>query len=399
MDGDGASCRAVVVLHAAVRIMPLQTTSEQELLRETTARFLDEQVPGSEIRRRRDDPAGFAATYWRRGAELGWTSLLVAEEHGGGSVSGGGLVDLTLIAHEFGRRAAPGPLVATNVVAAALGAAGSDAHASVLAGLLSGASTAAWCLAERRPNDRLGAIALDIGLDGGDVVLSGVKRPVEAAAQASHLLVTGRTVTGLAQVLVPADAVGLSIEPMHSVDLARRFAVVTFDRVRLPADAVVGGVGRADEQVERQLQIALVLLAAESVGAMQRGFDMTVAWAFDRYSFGRPLASYQALKHRFADMMAWLEGSHAVTDAAAAAVDARAPEAGELVSVAKAYVGDYGAELLQDCVQLHGGIGVTFEHDLHLLLRRLTANRALYGTPAEHRRRITDLLEAREEAA
>jgi len=379
--------------------MQLQLTSEQELFRETTARLLDDHVPASEIRRLRDDPAGYDEGYWRRGAELGWTSLLVDEQHGGGSVSGRGLVDLTLIAHEFGRRAAPGPLVGTNVVAAALSAHGSEAHAPVLASLLSGASIAAWCFGEPRPNDGLGAIGLEIRRDGGDVVVSGVKRPVEFAMQASHLLVTGRSGDGLAQVLVPAGAAGLSIEPMHSVDLTRRFGVVTLDRVRLPAHAIVGEVERADAAIERELQIALVLLVAESVGAMQRSFDMTVAWALDRYSFGRPLASYQALKHRFADMKSWLEAGHAVADAAAAAVESRSPEASELASVAKAFVGDYGSELLQDCVQLHGGIGVTFEHDLHLFLRRVTLNRALYGTPAEHRRRITDLIERRAEAA
>ena len=138
------------------------------------------------------------------------------------------------------------------------------------------------------------------------------------------------------------------------------------------------------------------MLNAESVGAMQTGFDMTVEWAFDRYSFGRPLASYQALKHRFADMFSWLEASHAISDAACAATEAAREDAAELVSAAKAYIGQYGAELLQDCVQMHGGIGVTFEHDLHLYLRRLTVDRALAGTPADHRQRIAALLVARE---
>jgi alkylation response protein AidB-like acyl-CoA dehydrogenase len=142
-----------------------------------------------------------------------------------------------------------------------------------------------------------------------------------------------------------------------------------------------------------------VVANSETVGAMQAAFDMTVEWGFDRYSFGRPLASYQALKHRYADMLAWLEASHAISDEAALAVAAEAPEAGRLVSAAKAFVGQYGAELLQDCVQLHGGIGVTFEHDLHLLLRRHTVNAALHGTAAEHRQRITDLLEHEEAAA
>lgn len=129
---------------------------------------------------------------------------------------------------------------------------------------------------------------------------------------------------------------------------------------------------------------------------MQAAFDMTVEWAFDRYSFGRPLASYQALKHRFADMLTWLEASHAIADAAAGAVEARAPDAGELVSVAKAFIGDYGAELLQECVQLHGGIGVTFEHDVHLFLRRFTVNRTLAGTPADHRQHLATMLDQQE---
>ena len=133
----------------------------------------------------------------------------------------------------------------------------------------------------------------------------------------------------------------------------------------------------------------------KSAGALQSGFDMTVEWAFDRYSFGRPLASYQALKHRFADMMSWLEASHAVSAAGCAAVQRESDEAPELVSAAKAYIGQYGVELLQDCVQLHGGIGVTFEHDLHLYLRRVIVNRAMAGTPADHLQRIAGAVDAR----
>jgi alkylation response protein AidB-like acyl-CoA dehydrogenase len=377
--------------------MLLQLSSDQEFFRETTAKFLKELVPVGEIRRLRDDPAGHDPSYWRRGAELGWTSLLVSEEHGGGSISGSGLVDLTVVAHEFGRHAAPGPLVPTNVVAAALSAAGS--HGDLVAGLLDGSAVATWCYGEGPPNGTLGGVGLQIRVEGDELVLSGVKRPVESAAQASHLLVTGRTGDGLTQVVVPADAPGITITPMHTVDVTRRFAVVAFDEVRVPADAVLGQVGKADPDVERQLLHALVITNAEAVGTMQTAFDTTVEWAFDRYSFGRPLASYQALKHRFADMKSWLEGSHAISDESAAAVAAGRADAAVLASSAKTFIGEYGAELMQDCVQLHGGIGLTFEHDLHLYFRRHTVDRALYGTPAEHRQRITDLVEQREELA
>ena len=378
--------------------MLLALSSDQELFSETTVKLLDELVPVGELRRLRDDPMGFDRDYWRRGAELGWTSLLVGEDHGGGSIGDHGLVDLALVAYEFGRHAAPGPLVVTNVVAATLSETGHRGD-QVIGGLLSGAEMATWCLGEAPPNDRLGNITLEVREEGADVVLNGVKRPVESAVGSDHLLVTGRTGPGLTQVLVPAGAAGVSVAPMHSVDMTRRFAVVTFDDVRLPATAVVGDAGAADEQVDRQLQRAVALLNAEAVGAMQAAFDMTVEWAFDRYSFGRPLASYQELKHRFADMKTWLEASHAVSDAATGAVADGSPDAWEFLSTAKSFIGDYGSELLHDCVQIHGGIGVTFEHDLHLYLRRHTLDRALYGTPADHRQRLADIIETQERPA
>ncbi|MGA8724458.1 MAG: acyl-CoA dehydrogenase family protein [Acidimicrobiales bacterium] len=368
--------------------MLLQLTPDQEFLQETTAKFLDEQAPVAEIRHLRHDPAGFDERFWRRGAELGWTSLLVSEEHGGGSVSGQGVVDLSLLAYEFGRRAAPGPFLSTNVVAAALDVGGTDAQRPVLDGLLTGEAIATWCDREPPPHDELGAVTLEIRADGQELVLNGVKRPVEFGGQAHQLLVTGRTGEGVTQVLVPAHAPGVTVVPLQTVDLTRRLATVTFDDVRVPREALVGDLGRASDAVERQLQLALVILASETVGAMQTAFDMTLQWAFDRYTFGRPIASYQALKHRFADMKASLEASHAIADAAAAAVQARSTQAGELVSTAKAFIGERGTELMHECVQLHGGMGMTFELDLHLYLRRATLNRVLYGTPAEHRRRV-----------
>jgi alkylation response protein AidB-like acyl-CoA dehydrogenase len=380
--------------------MRADLTDDQAFLRDTTARFLDERAPSGTLRALRDDPLGYDPDFWRQGAALGWTSLLVDERHGGGSVSGRGLVDATLLAHEFGRHAAPGPFLPCNLVAGALSAIPSEAGAALLERLLDGSSVAAWCFAEGRPGGhRPEGVTLEVRVEGGEVVVSGTKRPVEAAMPASHLLVTGRTGRGLTQVLVPADAPGVSLEPMRSVDLTRRFWSVTFDQVRVPASGVLGEPGTADDQVVRQLCTALVLLCAESVGAMDAGFAMTSEWLFDRYSFGRPLASYQEIKHRFADMKTWLEAAHAIADAAADAVSGGPGDPEELAAIAKAFVGEYGAELLQDCVQMHGGIGITFEHDLHLFLRRLTLDRGLLGTPADQKRLVTDLLERRERAA
>ena len=131
---------------------------------------------------------------------------------------------------------------------------------------------------------------------------------------------TGASGQGATQVLVPATARGVSVQPLRSIDVTRRFGEVTFKDVRVPAAAVLGEIGGAGAEVKRQMQIGCVIAASEFVGAMDAAFAMTVQWSFDRYSFGRPLAAYQALKHRFADMKSWLEASHGVADAAAAAV-------------------------------------------------------------------------------
>ncbi len=326
-------------------------SEDQQFFRETTARFLFEHAPPAELRRLRDDATGFEEKYWKGGTDLGWTSLLVDEAHGGGTISGNGLADLAIIAYEFGRHAAPGPLIPTNVAASALSAAGGH---DLVAALIAGTAIVTWT----------------------PTVTDGVARPVESASQATHILAGNR--------LIPTAAPGVTIKPMHTVDLTRRFDVVTFEDV--------SGAEEIAVDAERLMQIAIVMASAESVGAMQSAFEMTVEWAFDRYSFGRPLASYQALKHRFADMKLWLEASHAISDAATAAVAASTPDAAEIVSIAKAYIGQYGSDLVHECVQLHGGIGVTFEHDLHFFVRRHTVNRALYGTPADHRQRIAEIV-------
>jgi alkylation response protein AidB-like acyl-CoA dehydrogenase len=355
----------------------LNPTPDQEFFRATTARFLSEHAPVDSLRRGRDDPVGFDVGYWRKGSELGWTSLLVTEEHGGGSLSGQGLVDLSFVAHEFGAHAAPGPLITVNVVAAALSHTGSQLH--VLGGLLSGDSIASWC----RDSSRV-----TLGMDGDHVVVNGTARAVESAAQAEHLLVAGEGSDGITQLLVPTTLPGVSMTPMDTVDLTRRFWRVRFENVPVPATAIIGAVGGAESQVARQLDLALAMANAEMVGCLQTAFDLTMEWAFDRYTFGRPLASYQELKHRFADMKTWLEASHAISDSATAAVHANAPDGAEMVRIASTYIGDRGSELLHDCIQIHGGIGLTFDHDLHLYLRRHTLDRTLYGTPQEHRQRI-----------
>ena len=358
--------------------MELDLTDDQAFFQETTRKFLAAECPITTVRALEHEPAGFSADYWRQGAELGWTSMLVAVPDGGGSLSGHGLLDLVLVAEEMGRAVAPGPLVPVSVVASTLSRSGTaEQRSEILPGLLTGERVAAWATGAVRATAR-----------GDGFTLSGEAAPVEAGAQASHLLVSAESSDGPVQLLVPVDTPGVTCTPRGGLDLVRRFAEARFDEVTLPASAVVGSVGGAAEDIERQLQIAVVLQCAETCGAIDHIFEMTLEYLSDRYSFGRPLASYQALKHRVADDKMWLEACHGTATAAAKAVAAQASNAGELVSAAKAWIGPHATELIQDAVQLHGGIGVTWEHDLHLYLRRATVNRATYGTPEEHAERV-----------
>jgi alkylation response protein AidB-like acyl-CoA dehydrogenase len=371
----------------------LELSEDQELLRATTRRFLESQCPLPVVRSLEQEPAGYDAAYWGQGAELGWTSMLVPEADGGGSLSGEGLLDLVIVAEELGRLVSPGPLVPTNVVADAVARRGTPAQRqAVLPGIVAGEVVAAWARVE--PGVGIDAAAVTCRADRRDEgwVLRGRKLPVEAAAQAGHLLVTAMADDGLTQFLVPADTPGVDVTPMRSLDLTRRFAAVDLADVALGDEAVVGEVGGAAGDVERQLHVAAVLACAESAGATDRVLEFTLEYLDDRYSFGRPLSSYQALKHRCADMKMWLEACHAAVTGAARAVQREQADAAMLVSAAKAYVGTYSTEIIQDCVQLHGGIGVTWEHDIHLYLRRATVNRGAHGTPAEHRERIAELL-------
>ena len=369
--------------------MDLELTEEQELFRDTTRQFLLDHVPLATVRTWAALPAGYEAAWWRRGAELGWTSLLVSEAHGGGTISGHGLSDLTIVAEEMGALVSPGPLGPVNTVAESVSREGTPEQVErVLPGLLNGEHVAAWCVSERSTATGLDGITLSADRGSEGFVLNGTKIPVEAGAEADWLLVTASSPAGETQFIIPASTPGIVVTRLKGLDLVRRYAKVEFTDVAVPRSALLGVEGGARPAIERQLSTALILQCAETVGATERVFDFTVQYAFDRYSFGRPLASYQALKHRFADMKLWLESALAITVDATKAGD----DAGEMAAIAKAYVAERCPEIIQDCVQMHGGIGVTWDHDLHLYLRRVTTHRQIYGQPAEHRDRVAALV-------
>jgi alkylation response protein AidB-like acyl-CoA dehydrogenase len=361
-------------------------TDEQRLLVDATQRYLRKNSPLRGDGLGRAGAQGGAGAqgdpeYWRRGADLGWTSV-VAEAGRAGQFT-----DLVLLAREFGRAVAAGPFGPVNVAAAALARSGGSDCAGLLGLLAEGRTVATWVNGAAVWGTGGSSITAERGY-----VLDGVVSPVEAAPEAEYFLVSTADAHAF---LVHRDQPGVSVTPLRSLDLHRTYGTVTLDRVRVPAGALVGAAAADPDLADWLLDLAVLVQLAEIVGAMEWALDITVKWTFDRYSFGRPLAAYQAIQHRAADMEMWLEASRAITADAAGAFDADAPERSELISAAKAYVGRYGPELLQECIQFHGGIGVTAEHDLHLYLRRVAADAATHGTPREHAMRLGRILEAR----
>lgn len=363
---------------------------ERLLFASTTQTFLEKQGSLTHVRGLHASGVSFQREWWHRAAELGWTSLLVPEELGGGSVSGDGVADLALVAEQIGHTVAPGPLHPVSVVLAGLAEA-PQGHEESIESLISGELIASWAVYEpQRPFAPLTAETTATRTDSG-YRIDGVKDRVEAGADCDAVLVVATCDGAIRQFVVPTDAAGVTVTEQNSVDLVKRYARVHFDGVQVAESAAVGTAEQTAAIIERQRQIALILQCAEIVGILDAVLAMTNQWLTDRHSFGRPLASYQALKHRAADMKLWFEACRGTTAGAVAAVAQRSPDAEKLVSVAKAYVAERAPMMLQDCVQLHGGIGVTWEHDLHLYLRRVALYRAVFGSPEDHHRVVYQL--------
>jgi len=365
---------------------------ERLLFASTTESFLEKEASLSRLRELHAAGTSFEADWWRRAAELGWTSLLVPEELGGGSVSGDGVADLALVAELAGRTVAPGPLHPVSTVLAGLVEA-SENHEATIESLVSGEAVGSWAVYEPgKPWSPLAATVTATRTATG-YRIDGVKDRVEAGAQSAVLLVVAQCDGAVRQFLVPTDALGVRVEPQQSIDLVKSYARVHFDGVAVDESAAVGSAEQTPDLIARQSQIAQVLQCAEVVGILDTVLAFTIQWGFDRHSFGRPIGSYQALKHKYADLKIWFEACRATTKAAVAEVASRSPGAELAVSVAKSYVGEHAPGMLQDCIQLHGGIGVTWEHDLHLFLRRATLYRSMFGSPEDHNLRVYALTE------
>ncbi len=369
-------------------MIEIETTDDERLLRETAVKFVEAECPLQTIRRLVDTGSGVPDGYFRQIGDLGWLGLLLPEGQEPG-IAEGGIAYLAAVAEERGRGVQPGPFVPSSAVIAALCRAGSaQQRAEVLPALAAGEQVASWVA-----TDTSGAFApatavtvhADADGDGG-YRLSG-RALVQDGASVDWLLVTAGGGQGLSQFLLPRSA-ATGVAPRACHDVTLRFSTVTFDGVHVDATSLVGPAGGADDDVEHQLRLATVLVAAETVGAMDALFEMARQYALDRTAFGRPIGSFQAVKHQLADMSLSLEAARAVTANAVEVLDAGSPDAGEVASIAKAWTGDAGIELAQGCLQVFGGIGYTWEHDSHLYLRRITMNSLLYGSPDWHRERI-----------
>jgi alkylation response protein AidB-like acyl-CoA dehydrogenase len=366
--------------------MQLDLTDDQSLFHQTTLRFIEAELPLSQTRSLHDDPQGFTRSWLRQSAEIGWFAMLVPESYGGGSVSGAGLLDALIVSEELGRNMQPGPFIPMNIVASALASGGSGAmRSAVLPKIVAGEEVATWAVADDCGNwDEGSGVALE--RSGSNLRLTGTRGFVQDAVSADWLLVVATSNEGPVQALVRTDDPRVDVRPLTGLDLSRRLADVIFDGVEVSPDALLDTTGL--DALDAQLLLAAVLVCADTVGAIDALLAMTVAYAKDRIAFGRPIGSFQAVKHVLADQALYLETCRAGAVAAAKAVETGAGNASEIVSMVAAYIGDVSNELAQECLQVHGGIGYTWEHDLHLFLRRVRSNAVLYGEPTWHRERV-----------
>jgi len=377
--------------------MDIGFSEEQELLRDTARKFLDSQCDTKFVRRMMATETAVTPEFWRQLAENGWLGIAFPEAEGG---SGLGLVDLVVLMEEIGRAAMPGPFPATVLLGgAAVSEAGSAAQRQEWLPRIA-AGEAKATLAWTEPNARLDAAAITAtAREGrGGIVLSGTKMFVPDAQLADLLVVAARSrdgstmEDGVSLFLVPKDTPGVEVKLLPSVDETRKVCEVQLDNVSVPAAALLGELHAGWAPLSRVVDRAAVALSAEMCGTAQRVLDITVDYAKMRVAFGKPIGSYQGVKHKCADMLVDIENAKSLTYYAAWAVDEGEAEAPMAVSMAKAAASDAGRKVCAAGIQLHGGIGMTWEHDLHLYLKRAKADEIAFGDASWHRERIARLM-------
>ncbi len=370
---------------------------EQELLRSTARKFFDNECPSTTVRALMEDSSGMTPELWKKLAEQGWLGLIAPEEHGGMAL---GIVDLVVLLEEMGRAVVPGPFFSTVLLGGlALLEAGNDAQKKAwLPKICSGEARAT--LAWMEPSAEMGAagITLQAAAKGSGFTLNGTKLFVHDAHTADVIVVAARTASGqnpedgISLFLVPTGTPGLAVTLLPTMDQTRKLCEVTLTNVALGGDAIMGALGAGWKALARVIDRATVGLCAEMCGGAQKVLDMTVEYAKIRQAFGRPIGSYQGVKHRAADMLVDVENSKSITYYAAWAMDEGVPEGPLAVSMAKAYVSDAYRRVSGAGIQLHGGIGFTWEHDLHLYFKRAKGSEFTFGDATWHRERVAQLV-------
>lgn len=372
-------------------------TEEQEMLREVARKFLDAECPTTFVRRMMADDTAHSTELWKKIAQQGWLGITVPEQYGGSS---GSFIDLIVILEEMGKSLLPGPFFATAVLgSAAIVTGGStEQKTSLLPRVVNGEALLSLALAEQSGRYDAAGVTMTATARGGDFVLSGEKMFVPDAHVADYLVVAARTAQGenpeegITLFLVDAKAPGVAITQLKTVDMTRRQCHVAFQEVGVPGQQVIGTVGQGWPILRRVLDIGMAGLCAEMVGTGQKALDMAVAYAKERVQFGKPIGSFQAVKHKCVDMMVQVENARSLTYYAAWAVDENVPEARQAVPMAKAYCSDMCKTVTSEAIQVHGGIGFTWEHDMHLFYRRALAGEAMFGSAPVHREVVAQTL-------
>jgi len=376
-------------------------SQEQDLLRQTARSFLEKECPSTFVRRMMEDPSGTIDEFWAKLAELGWLGLIYPEAYGG---VGLGFVDLTVVLEEMGRAVMPGPYFSTVLLGGlALAEAGSEVQKQAwLPKIATGEARVTLALTEE--SARWDAEGIQLGAkptkDGGHV-LSGTKLFVPDGHAADLLVVAARTAKptkqdahhGVSLFLVPAETKGVKTALLPTMDQTRKLAEVTLSRVEVGPEALLGPADEGWTPLARVLDRATVALCAEMCGGAQKVLDMSTEYAKVRVAFGKPIGAYQAVKHKCADMLVAVENAKSITYYAAWAVDEGVAEAPLATSMAKAYVSDAYRKVAGDGIQVHGGIGFTWEHDMHLYFKRAKGSEVAFGDATFHRERVARLLE------
>jgi alkylation response protein AidB-like acyl-CoA dehydrogenase len=365
---------------------------EQTMLRDAAKSWVQEKSPVTAFRKMRDSGVelGYDANAWNEMAEMGWAGVIIPEEYGGSDF---GYLSMGLILEETGRTLTASPLLASGLAAAsALVLGGSDAQKSEWLPKIAGGEVVGALAVDEGAHHAPEKVALKAEKTGSGYKLSGSKSFVLEGMAAGLLIVSARTsgkpgdTDGITLFLVAGDAKGVSRKRLHLAD-SRGAANITFDGVEVGADAVLGEVDKGYALLEKTLDRARAGLCAEMLGSAVQAFEVTLDYLKVRVQFGQVIGSFQALQHRAAKMFTDLELARSAVEAALQAIDADTPDVPELVSLAKAKMGDVFHLVSNEMVQMHGGIGMTDAHDAGFYMKRARAAEAAFGNQAYHRDR------------